>query len=321
MPDIEGLAAYSVKPIAKRFFNHFTGITTNQIEGLNNLLKLICDRVELPLDVVILSLNQLSVYYCNEIKFGFGNRGNYRLRPEFKEKFFLDTRFINTRETMEPSEIVKSLIADKNELLQSCGVKFTTISNSEDSSIESDLETIASSKLPSLSNSLIEANDDPRSSFCEILSTLNDNVLNVHVENDDVSQKTLTQSTKTSSTLNTITSNTSDDDDSDIENSPFELRNRYNSKISRALWFVNNGKVKLDTALKIYFVTDEKNNCYQVKLLPKATCTCLEKNSCCHILAVQSINGIEPAYKIPNLTDLTKAKNSGVTGRKKKAIW
>ena len=35
-------------------------------------------------------------------------------------------------------------------------------------------------------------------------------------------------------------------------------------------------------------------------------------------MAVQSINGIEPAYKIPNLTDLTKAKNSGVTGRKKK---
>ena len=105
LPEIDTLAAYAVKPIAKRMFNHFTGITTNHIEGLNNLLKLICDRVELPLDVVVLSLNQLSIYYSNEIRYGFGNRGNYRLRPEFKEQCFLDVRYINTRETLEPSEI------------------------------------------------------------------------------------------------------------------------------------------------------------------------------------------------------------------------
>ena len=72
-PEIENLAAWSVRPIAKRLFNHFTGITTNQSEGLNNLLKLINNRTELPLDIIALSLQQLSIYYSNEIKYGFGN--------------------------------------------------------------------------------------------------------------------------------------------------------------------------------------------------------------------------------------------------------
>ena len=38
-PDAENLAAHSVEPICKDFFNRFTGITTNSAEGLNNLFK------------------------------------------------------------------------------------------------------------------------------------------------------------------------------------------------------------------------------------------------------------------------------------------
>jgi len=100
---------------------------------------------------------------------------------------------------------------------------------------------------------------------------------------------------------------------------PFELKNRYNSKVGRALWLVNKNRVKLDLELKVYLIKDEKDNCFQVKLLPKPTCTCVEKTSCCHIMAVESINGvnIENNYKIPNISKITKTKNSGSTGRKK----
>ena len=54
--------------------------------------------------------------------------------------------------------------------------------------------------------------------------------------------------------------------------------------------------------------------------MPKLSCTCPERSSCCHVLAVQSINGLDisNSYKIPNLTSLTISKNSGLTGRKKK---
>ena len=64
--EIESLAAWSIKPICKQLFNNFTGVTTNQCEGLNNLLKIINERIELPLDVVILSVQQLSIYYTND---------------------------------------------------------------------------------------------------------------------------------------------------------------------------------------------------------------------------------------------------------------
>ena len=35
MPDIENLAKYSIKENCGTFFNDFTGVTTNQAEGLN----------------------------------------------------------------------------------------------------------------------------------------------------------------------------------------------------------------------------------------------------------------------------------------------
>jgi hypothetical protein len=37
--EIKSLALYVVKPMCKGLFNAYTGITTNQCEGLNNLLK------------------------------------------------------------------------------------------------------------------------------------------------------------------------------------------------------------------------------------------------------------------------------------------
>jgi hypothetical protein len=72
--------------------------------------------------------------------------------------------------------------------------------------------------------------------------------------------------------------------------------------------------------LKIYLITDEKGITQKVDLLPKPSCTCHEKKSCCHILAVQHLNGINIAeiYKQPNLSKLIKSKNAGATGRKRR---
>ncbi|RNA04748.1 hypothetical protein BpHYR1_025833 [Brachionus plicatilis] len=57
-------------------------------------------------------------------------------------------------------------------------------------------------------------------------------------EAKDNSQKTLSQSTKTAtSTLNATLDCTSSDGEELEEEQTFELKNRYNSKIARALWF------------------------------------------------------------------------------------
>lgn len=86
-------------------FNSYTGITTSQAEGMNNLYKSLQDHRELPLDIVALGFLLMSFYYDNEIKRGFGNTGNYKLRPEFRS-YFIDHRWIELRQVIEPSEII-----------------------------------------------------------------------------------------------------------------------------------------------------------------------------------------------------------------------
>ncbi|CAF0707354.1 unnamed protein product [Brachionus calyciflorus] len=232
--DIEGLAAYSVKPFAKSQFKNFTGITTNHSEGLNNLLKLINERNETPLDVIVLSLHQLSIYYSNEVKYGFGNRGNYRLNPEFKELCFLDTRYINTREALEPSQIIKSLISDKDELLKMCGVQFTPINTSEESSSEVD-SNVDEVRLDEVVDEIIvDFGINKVAETTEDLNVILNSIVDLEL-NEDNSQKTLTQSSKNGTSNLNVSSDGTSSDGEEFEQQPFELKTRYNSKIARAL--------------------------------------------------------------------------------------
>ena len=82
----------------------------------------------------------------------------------------------------------------------------------------------------------------------------------------------------------------------------------------------NHDKVKLDLRFRLYLVEDEQKNLFQVKLLPKPSCICIEKGNCAHILAVQHLNGIDIGnnYKFPNLSKITKSKTLGSTGRKRR---
>ncbi len=69
-----------IKPVVKDHFNDITGIMTNPGEGLNNLFKMVAKNTKQPVDVLCLSLRQLSIYYLNEILLAFGNEG---IRIEF----------------------------------------------------------------------------------------------------------------------------------------------------------------------------------------------------------------------------------------------
>lgn len=47
-------------------YNPISGITTNQSEGFNTLLKHLQEWKEIPVDMAVLSLYHLQAYYSNE---------------------------------------------------------------------------------------------------------------------------------------------------------------------------------------------------------------------------------------------------------------
>ena len=86
---------------------------------------------------------------------------------------------------------------------------------------------------------------------------------------------------------------------------------------TRAMCYVKNNKVKHNIELKVYHIIDENDEVHNVKLLPKANCTCHLKKSCCHILAVEITNGKDISERIPNLSLLTRIKNNNkISGKK-----
>ena len=116
------------------------------------------------------------------------------------------------------------------------------------------------------------------------------------------------------------------DDTSDDEDSLSKLPQPSSIQISvkssmrtRAMYYVKNNKVKHNFELKVNHIIDENDDVHNVKLLPKANCTCHLKKSCCHILAVEITNGkdISEPFRIPNLSLLTRTKNNNkISGKK-----
>ena len=64
-------------------YNPYSGITTNQSEGFNTVLKRLQLWREVPLDSIVLSLYHLQAFYYNEIQRGICQMGNYSLQPQF----------------------------------------------------------------------------------------------------------------------------------------------------------------------------------------------------------------------------------------------
>ena len=96
--------------IQSKFGQFFTenGITTNQSEGFNWLLKDLQDWKEAPIDSVIVAFRMLQTYYLNEIERGKYGVGNYTLLPEFKDMMTYIGK-LSTKVACQPSNIVRSI--------------------------------------------------------------------------------------------------------------------------------------------------------------------------------------------------------------------
>ena len=91
-----------------RVYSPYSGVTSNQSESFNAVLKRLQLWKEVPVDVIVLSLFYLQAYYHNEIQRGFCGLGNYSLAPEFAPAHRSEDE-INIISTYSPNDIVSKM--------------------------------------------------------------------------------------------------------------------------------------------------------------------------------------------------------------------
>ena len=82
-PDITSIARWVIEPYG--IYDPYSGITNNQAEGLNFVLKQLQDWREAPVDCMALALHHLQSYYLVEIARGQHDMGNYHLHPQYQQ--------------------------------------------------------------------------------------------------------------------------------------------------------------------------------------------------------------------------------------------
>ena len=97
-------------------YNPYSGITNNQSEGLNHVLKTLNDWREMSIDCLMLSLYYLQGYYLSKISHGQNELGTYHVHSRFKNSFasvpMLQQKFY------PPEEIVTKIKGELDESLK-----------------------------------------------------------------------------------------------------------------------------------------------------------------------------------------------------------
>jgi len=95
-------------------YNPYSGVTNNQSEALNRVIKDLQDWKEAPVDSMVLALHQLQAYYLNEIKRGLSGMGEYHLKAAYSS-LAVNPHAIEYLPTYSPQEIVMQI--------RECGIK------------------------------------------------------------------------------------------------------------------------------------------------------------------------------------------------------
>ena len=64
-------------------YSSFSGVSNNQSESFNVVMKHLQEWKEVPVDSLVLTFYFLQCYFMNEISRGVCNQGNYHLHPSF----------------------------------------------------------------------------------------------------------------------------------------------------------------------------------------------------------------------------------------------
>ena len=114
-PQIMFIGRWALEKVG--LYNPYSGITSNQSEGLNHVLKTLNDWREMSVDCLMLSLYYLQEYYLSEISRGQNELGIYHVHSRFKGSFasvpMSQVRFY------PPEEIVSRIKGELDELTES----------------------------------------------------------------------------------------------------------------------------------------------------------------------------------------------------------
>ena len=106
-PDIESIARWAIEPHG--VYDPFSGVTNNQAEGLNYVLKQLQDWREAPIDCMVLALNYLQGFYKVEIARGQQGLGNYHLHPNFSTLMVPSPSLLSEGNVYCPEKIVQQI--------------------------------------------------------------------------------------------------------------------------------------------------------------------------------------------------------------------
>ena len=137
-PDIAAVARWAIEPY--RVYDPYSGVTSNQAESFNRVVKQLQEWREAPVDCMVLALHHLQSYYLVEIARGQHNLGDYHLNAQFSP--IAETTPLPTS-ALSPEEIVDRI---KGRLAES--VQFISSESSQPSN--------GSSELPSKSLTQLE---------------------------------------------------------------------------------------------------------------------------------------------------------------------
>ena len=108
-PNLTMVCKWAIDKITR--FDPYSGITQNQSESMNKLLKSLNKWKEAPVDVVILSFLRLHQYYIKEIYIERAGLGNYTLKPQY----------ISAKIGL--SDIVKFVVSQPEDIVNAIGGK------------------------------------------------------------------------------------------------------------------------------------------------------------------------------------------------------
>ena len=92
----------------KGLYNPYSGVTNNQSESLNFVLKNLLKWKEAPIDCIILSMYHLQAFYVNEVRRGFADIGEYKIQEQYKS-LISDSQSVDYIPTISPDDIVTSI--------------------------------------------------------------------------------------------------------------------------------------------------------------------------------------------------------------------
>ena len=117
-------------------YNSYSGVTTNQAEGFNTMLKQYQHWKEAPVDAIILGLYYLQVFYYNEMQRGLSGLGTFCLRSKFTSLLRPADEVVSLK-SYSPEEIVQRI---RNQISNEFS-KGAEESSSEEDISKSDVET------------------------------------------------------------------------------------------------------------------------------------------------------------------------------------